>query len=389
VPERRRTGERRRQVEVALGVLWLLDGALQFQPYMFSRAFMAGILGMANMGLPGPLSTADFHVAEVLSRGNVVWNAIFATLQVAIGVGLIWGRGRSVTWARGVSVIWALGVWTIGEGVGALFMGGTSLLSGAPGAALLYAVIAVVIWPPRIRAGAGRVAWAVVWVGSALLELQGTNHAASVPGAQIANGANGEPGLVAAFDRAVGHALAGQGGAVAAALGLVAVFVGLGVLFDRTRTAALVTGIGVALFVGLSAQNLGGILTGQGTDPGVGPLLILLAVTLWPVSARGRAAGPAREEREQVEAEPETEHFGFRDGDLDPGAATVAPGADGGRHAALSRRQLPVGAVADPDQHRAGRRRRHHHPGSVVGDEAGGSGDDTRAPVDLVEPPVR
>ena len=71
----------------------------------------------------------------------------------------------------------------------ALFMGGTSLLTGAPGAALLYAIIAVVIWPPRIRAGAGRLAWAVVWVGSALLELQATNHAAGVPAAQIANGA--------------------------------------------------------------------------------------------------------------------------------------------------------------------------------------------------------
>ena len=68
MPERQRPGERRRQVEVALGVLWLLDGALQFQPYMFTRAFMAGILGMANMGLPGPLATADFHVAELLTR---------------------------------------------------------------------------------------------------------------------------------------------------------------------------------------------------------------------------------------------------------------------------------------------------------------------------------
>ena len=57
------SGRRRRQVEVALGVLWLVDGALQFQPYMFTRAFMAGILGMANMGLPGPLARADFDIA--------------------------------------------------------------------------------------------------------------------------------------------------------------------------------------------------------------------------------------------------------------------------------------------------------------------------------------
>ena len=149
------SGRRRRQVEVALGVLWLLDGALQFQPHMFTREFMEGILGMANMGLPGPIARADFEVARLLTTGYSVWNAAFASLQVAIGAGLIWGRGRTVGWARGLSIVWALGVWTIGEGIGGMFMGGTSLLTGAPGAALLYAIVAVVIWPPRIRAGAG------------------------------------------------------------------------------------------------------------------------------------------------------------------------------------------------------------------------------------------
>jgi hypothetical protein len=29
----------RRRLQLTLGVLWLLDAALQYQPYMFSRAF--------------------------------------------------------------------------------------------------------------------------------------------------------------------------------------------------------------------------------------------------------------------------------------------------------------------------------------------------------------
>ena len=44
----------RRGVEIALGALWLVDGALQFQPTMFTRGFFVDTLGMANMGLPGP-----------------------------------------------------------------------------------------------------------------------------------------------------------------------------------------------------------------------------------------------------------------------------------------------------------------------------------------------
>ena len=32
----------RRGLEIALGVLWLLDGALQFQPYLFTKDFFEG-----------------------------------------------------------------------------------------------------------------------------------------------------------------------------------------------------------------------------------------------------------------------------------------------------------------------------------------------------------
>ncbi len=387
--ERLSAGRRRRQLEVALGVLWLLDGALQFQPHMFTRAFMEGILGMANMGLPRPIARADFQVARLLTTGYSVWNAAFASLQVAIGAGLIWGRGRTVGWARGISVVWALGVWTIGEGIGGLFMGGTSLLTGAPGAALLYAIVAVVIWPPRIRAGAGRAAWVVVWVGSSLLEWQATNHAAGVPAAQIANGRFGEPGPVAGLDRAVGHVLIGQGAAFAAVLGVVAVLVGLGVLWERTRRGALVTGMVVAAFVGLAGQDLGQVLTGQGTDPGTGPLLILLAVTLWPASvvATGGAGVVTRHERDV-----EGELFGYRDGDLDPGLPGPAgpSGPGGGRgDATLSGRELPVAVVVDADQDGSGRRGGYHHPTAGLVHQEGGPGHDAGAARDLVEPPVR
>src|SRR5580704_16165052 len=117
----------RRRLEIALGALWLLDGALQFQPYMFSQAFFAGILGMANMGLPRSLSNADVRVASLLVAHPVVWNAIFASLQVALGLGLLWPRTARL--ARLVSIPWALGVWIIGEGVGGLFMGATSLVT--------------------------------------------------------------------------------------------------------------------------------------------------------------------------------------------------------------------------------------------------------------------
>jgi hypothetical protein len=289
----------RRGLEIALGAVWLLDGALQFQPYMFTHAFFNDMLSMANMGLPGPVSTAIFKITTLLTWEPVFWNAVFATLQVAIGIGLIWGRTAGL--ARLVSIPWALGVWVIGEGVGALFMPGTSGLNGAPGAALLYVVLAVLLWPRRQpTAGDGAVGdgaaaregllggrgglwcWAVLWVGLAALELTAANHSAVVPAGEASGVAEGEPGWVAAVNHQAGQLLAGRGIVFAVVAGLAMLAIAAGVLDRRTRRPALTAGIIVAVLYGIVGQDLGGLLTGQATDPGTAPLLVLLALALWP-----------------------------------------------------------------------------------------------------------
>jgi plastocyanin len=280
-------------LELALGVLWLLDGLLQFQPFMFKKEFFEGILGMANMGLPGPVSMADYRMASVLVTHPAMWNALFASLQVAIGVGLIYKRTARV--ALAVSIPWALGVWTIGEGFGGLFMGSTSLLTGAPGAALLYAVLGVLLWPglrARLGDNVGKAAWLVAWAGSALLELRTVNHTPGVPGAQIANGRFGEPAWLGWLNDAAGHLVGRHGTEFALALGAAGVLVGFGVLWGSSRRAALTAGTVIAISVGVLGQDLGGIATGHGTDPGSGPLLVLLALALWPARQPTHADRP-------------------------------------------------------------------------------------------------
>jgi hypothetical protein len=274
-------------LQLLLGGLWLLDGALQFQPFMFSKEFFQGILGMANMGLPAPAARADHWVASLLVAHPAAWNAMFASLQVLLGLGLLYRRTAKL--ALAVSIPWALGVWIIGEGFGGLFMGGTSLVDGAPGAALIYAVLAVLAWPTistGTRDATGRVAWLLTWSGSALLELQTINHAPTVPGAQINNGRFGEPGWLAWLNATGGHLIGHRGTEFAVALGVTAVLVGVGVWWTATRRAALAVGIALAGILGVLGQDLGAIATGHGTDPGTGPLLILLGLALWPAAAR-------------------------------------------------------------------------------------------------------
>jgi len=276
---------------MALGMLWLLDGALQFQPYMFSKAFFADLLSMANMGLPGPLSTAIFSVTSMLTAHPVAWNAVFATLQVALGTGLLCGR---TAWlARPASIAWALGVWIVGEGLGGMFMPGISALNGAPGAALLYALAAVMLWPRRsgdgtaaadaglLGAGGARWCWAALWAGLAALELGSANHAPVVPAAEVADIGEGEPAWLAGLNHHAGQLLAGRGAAFALAAGLAELLIALGILRSRWRRTALGAGIALALVYGVFGQDLGGLLTGQATDPGTAPLLVLLALALW------------------------------------------------------------------------------------------------------------
>jgi hypothetical protein len=258
---------------------------------MFSRQFYNGVLGMANMGLPGPVATADYHVATMLTAHPALWNTAFAGLQVMLGFGLIWRRTARV--ALICSVPWALGVWAIGEGFGGMFMSGTSLLTGAPGPALIYALLALMLLcpatdtgPPGGRIGraglrVGAAGWALIWTAGALLELEGTNHAAAVPGAQIANAGYGQPAFFPSMDGQIGHLIGQHGYLFALVLGLLAIFAGWGIFVPTLRRTCLVTGIVVAVFVGFVGQDLGSVFTGHGTDPGSGPLLILLALALW------------------------------------------------------------------------------------------------------------
>ncbi|MGH9205638.1 MAG: hypothetical protein ACRD1G_03630, partial [Acidimicrobiales bacterium] len=47
-----------RHVRAALGMLWLLDGALQFQPFMYTKGFFAQIIRPAVSGQPGPIASS-------------------------------------------------------------------------------------------------------------------------------------------------------------------------------------------------------------------------------------------------------------------------------------------------------------------------------------------
>jgi hypothetical protein len=142
--ERPAAADPRRKLQLALGVIWLLDAMLQFQPFMFGKDFSQMLAGSAR-GNPAAVAGPITWSASFIDHHVVVLNAVFATIQLLLGLGVAWRP--TVRLALGASVVWALGVWWLGEGLGGVLAGTASPVDGAPGAVLLYALLAVLLWP--------------------------------------------------------------------------------------------------------------------------------------------------------------------------------------------------------------------------------------------------
>jgi hypothetical protein len=281
-----------RLVQQILGVLWLLDGALQFQPFMFGKGFLTQIIEPVAQGQPDIVGQPIMTMAHLLQSFIVPANAGFATIQVLIGLGLLASR-RTVKPALTVSFAWSLIVWLFGEGLGMLPMGMASPLTGAPGAVILYALIGLMVWPGRsatkgsaaseglLGDTGGRVIWAGLWVLLGALMLQPANRDAGATSTALSTAAGAAPTPFAALDGALGHATSGLGLDIAVIASLFLALIGLGVFVDRLRNLSLLAGALFALLVWITAENFGGMFTGSGTDPNSGPLLALMALALF------------------------------------------------------------------------------------------------------------
>ncbi|MBS4728005.1 hypothetical protein MSM1_06455 [Mycobacterium sp. SM1] len=298
-----------RRARLVLAAVWVLDGFLQFQPYMFTPAFGKQMLAGAAQGNPRVIAQPVVWAAGIIAEHPVATNALFATIQLALGLGIAF-RG-TVKPALAASIVWSVGVWWLGEGLGGVLTGSANPLSGAPGAVILYALLAVLLWPTpdnsklsdrtwsflAARSVGPKVAgalWALLWGFSAYLALQPANRSPQAVHDVITAMAEGQPAGLAHLEQAAGRALAGHGGPAAVILAVVFTIIAVGVFLPPPLTRAVlaltVLFAGVIWVVG---EALGGVLTGQGTDPYSGPLLALLAAVFWPL--RIGNASPARE----------------------------------------------------------------------------------------------
>jgi hypothetical protein len=286
----------RRLLQLALAGIWLLDALLQYQSFMFSNAFSQMIGGTAS-GNPGVVASPITWDAALVAHHAVLLNSIFATIQLLIAIGIAWRP--TVRLALAASIAWSLGVWWFGEGLGMVLTGSASPVNGAPGAVIIYALLAVLLWPAdragkpapftaarAVGAPVARALWLVLWLSLAYFALLPGNRAPQALNGMIAGMESGEPGWLAALDRGAASLVAHQGLAASIVLAIALVIIAAGVYLPAPAAkGALILAIVVAAAIWVFGEAFGAILTGGGTDPNSGLLLILLALTYWPVRA--------------------------------------------------------------------------------------------------------
>jgi hypothetical protein len=294
-----------RVLQVVLGLFWILDAALQYQPFMFGKQFVPSFITGNAGGQPEPISWLITTAGHFISPDVVVWNTLFATIQVFIGFGLLFKR--SVRPALLVSFFWAFGVWFFGEGLGDLLTGSATALTGAPGSVFIYGVLGMMAWPRSSgdvaeadRARGDGVAssaaaqgmgdaltplavWAGYWVLSAVLFLFPMNRTQTSISSTITGMAPGTPEWYSHFLNSFGNAFASIGTQSAWVLAIASLVIGLGPLAVRRPGWLLFLGGLLSFVLWITGQGfLGGVLSGSGTDPNTGPLIIVLALAMVP-----------------------------------------------------------------------------------------------------------
>jgi hypothetical protein len=198
-------------------------------------------------------------------------------------------------------------VWFTGEGLGGLFTSNTpEPLTGIIGTAPLYIFAGLLVWPRRDDAGeddfgfgllgepGARLLWAALWLASATLWVFPSNASSGALRSAFTGAPSGASWLSSLHSAAAG-AVGGSGMTIALVLAVVSAEIGLGVLWLRGAKIALLASMAISLAFWFLAEGLGGLFTGQATDVGTAPLMILIAALLLPLASLPAAAASAVE----------------------------------------------------------------------------------------------
>ncbi len=290
----------------AIGLLWIGAGLLQAQPAM-PGGFAKNVLE--------PLASRQPHVlSNLLNWEAYFWSAhpldlaVAAVLiQIGLGVAILTGGdsrlGRTALWA---SIAWGLFIWVGGEALGGLLAPGASLLTGTPGAVLVYVAAAGLLLLPVTAWESGRIYRAVrigagvVFVFGALLQALPWDRFWTARGLSalfLSMSKVSQLAFLSAPGHAVGHLARSYPLALNSALVAVLAILGAGLIWGRAPkrwTVAALVGLALIWWIGQDFGVLGGKTA---TNLGLAPVLGVMLVSAWIGASSDPAVGRAGQVR--------------------------------------------------------------------------------------------
>jgi nitrite reductase (NO-forming) len=124
-------------LRIAFGVIWLIDGLLEWQPADFHNFLQ--LITAVGQGQPAPLAALIEAGQAVAAVNPILANGLLAALETAIGISLI--TNVLSGWALRISALISVGIWVFGQGLGMVFMPGATDIQSGP----LYVLVSVML----------------------------------------------------------------------------------------------------------------------------------------------------------------------------------------------------------------------------------------------------
>jgi hypothetical protein len=289
---------------------------------MFTKAFASQVLSPSAQGEPGFVKGPIHFGINLFLTSPAIFNGLFALTQLTIG-GLILYK-RSVKLGLILSVIWGAIVWVFGEAYGGIFSGHTLLLMGAPGAVLLYVVLALAVMPGEKEESPKHnqvaywlvIIWAIFWIGGGIYQLLPGQNTTSDISSMLSSNAESAPKWLSSLDNGSAKLVKDAGGSskhietskemdmtssqmanmsspvptiitvnsgywFIILLAFAQIYIGVAALLPGLwRISAIYLGIVLSLIFWIVGQDIGGLYCGLATDPSTGPLFVLMGLAI-------------------------------------------------------------------------------------------------------------
>ena len=293
----------RRILQLVLATIWLLDGILQLQSFFFTKSFGLQMISGMSSGNPSVIARPISWSGSLIGHHAALTDAVFALIQCGLGFAIAWRP--AVKAGLAASIAWSIGVWWIGEGLGGVLNGTANPVNGAPGAVILYALLAVLLWPSDRKAGSAafiaaravgegiaKALWLMLWGFLAYFAVLGANRSPRDLYNWIASEATGEPGWIGWVDHRMANLVNHRGFGIAVALAILLSIVAISTYLPGWfANLFIIVALVASTALWVLGENFGALLTNGATDVNSGPLLALVAVAYWRASTTHSSIG--------------------------------------------------------------------------------------------------